>query len=224
MSGNRLGTLSAVAVFLIGLAYLVTLAIGFAVHGLAEPIGDPILGIMEALTLLSAPVLVVLMAAIHDYATVNRKVYGMIALAFTILCAGATSAVHFVELTARRQLGPGGIVWPSSVYAVELLAWSMFLGLALLFAAPVFDGGGTARRVKGGLIISGVLCVAGIVGPIVGNMRLQLLGVLGYAVVLPVVCLMLARLFHGDRGNGSDAPPNSEMHLTKPAQATELRR
>jgi len=202
MSGNRLGSWSAVAVFLIGVAYLATLAIGFAVHGLAEPIVDPILAIMEVLTLMSAPPLVVIMAAIHDYASVNRKIYGVIALAFTILFAGTTSAVHFVELTAGRQLGSGGIVWPSPVYAVELLAWNLFLGLALLFAAPVFDGGGPERGVRGGLLISGVLCVAGIVGPVVGNMRLQLVGVLGYAGVLPVVCFMLARLFRSDRGHG----------------------
>jgi hypothetical protein len=202
VSANRLGSWSAVAVFLIGVAYLVTLAIGFAVHGLAEPIGDPILAVMEVLTLMSAPPMVVIMAAIHDLASVNRKVYGVIALAFTILFAGTTSAVHFVELTAGRQLGSGGIVWPSPVYAAELLAWNLFLGLALLFAAPVFDGGGPERGVRDGLLISGVLCVAGIVGPVVGNMRLQLVGVLGYAGVLPVVCFMLARLFRSDRGHG----------------------
>jgi hypothetical protein len=199
MSGHRLGRWSGVAVFLVGLAYLVALAVGFAVHGLAEPIVDPILAIMEALTLLSAPLLVVLMAAVHDYASAERKIYGVIALAFTILCAGATSAVHFVELTARRQMGSSGIVWPSSAYAVELLAWNFFLGLALLFAAPVFDGRGPARRVRDGLLLSGVLCVAGIVGPLVGNMRLQLVGVFGYAAVLPVVCLMLARFFRDGR-------------------------
>jgi hypothetical protein len=202
VSANRLGSWSAVAVFLIGVAYLVTLAIGFAVHGLAEPIGDPILAVMEVLTLVSAPPMVVIMAAIHDLASVNRKVYGVIALAFTILFAGTTSAVHFVELTAGRQLGSGGIVWPSPVYAAELLAWNLFLGLALLFAAPVFDGGGPERGVRDGLLISGVLCVAGIVGPVVGNMRLQLVGVLGYAGVLPVVCFMLARLFRSDPGHG----------------------
>ena len=201
MAADRLGSWSAIAVFLIGLAYLVTLSIGFAVHGLDEPIVDPILAMMEALTLLSAPLLVVLMAAIHDYATVQRKVYGMIALAFTILFAGATSSVHFVELTARRQLGPGGIVWPSAQYAVELLAWNLFLGLALLFAAPVFDGGGAARRVRGGLFVTGFLCVAGTIGPVVGNMKLQLVGVFGYAAVLPVVCFMLARLFRSDTRN-----------------------
>jgi hypothetical protein len=202
MSANRLGSWSAVAVFLIGVAYFVTLAIGFAVHGLNEPIVDPILAIMEVLTLMSALPMVVVMAAVYGYASDNRKIYGLIALAFTILFAGTTSAVHFVELTALRQLGSGGIVWPSPVYAMELLAWNLFLGLALLFAAPVFDGGGPERGVRRGLLIGGVLCVAGIVGPAVGNMRLQLVGLVGYAIVLPVVCFMLARLFRSDRSTG----------------------
>jgi hypothetical protein len=201
ISGNRLGSRSAIAVFLIGIAYLVTLTVGVAMHGLTEPIVDPILAVMEVLTLMSAPLMVVIMAAIHDYASADRKIYGLIALAFAIVFVGMTSAVHFVELTALRQRGSGGIVWPSSEYAVELLAWDLFLGLALLFAAPVFEGVGPERGVRRGLLISGVLCVAGIVGPAVGNMRLQLVGVFGYAGVLPVVCFMLARLFRSDRGH-----------------------
>jgi hypothetical protein len=201
MSVNRLGHGSAVAMFLIGIAYVVTLAIGFAVHGFAEPIVDPILAIMEVLTLMSAPPMVVIMAAIHGYASEDRKIFALIALAFTVLFAGMTSAVHFVELTALRQLGVGGIVWPSPVYAVELLAWNLFLGLALLFAALVFDGGGPERVVRRNLLISGGLCVAGTAGPAIGNMRLQLVGVLGYAGVLPVVCFMLARLFRSNRGH-----------------------
>ena len=197
-SGNRLGSWSAFAVFLIGVAYLVTLTIGFTVYGLNEPIVDPILAVMEVLTLMSAPFIVVMMAAIHDYASIDRKVYGLVALAFAILFVGMTSAVHFVELTALRQRGSGGIVWPSPEYAVELLAWNLFLGLALLFAAPVFDSVGAERGVRRGLLISGVLCVAGIIGPAMGNMRLQLVGVFGYALVLPVVSFMLARLFRSD--------------------------
>ena len=197
-SGNRLGSWSAFAVFLIGVAYLVTLTIGFTVYGLNEPIVDPVLAVMEVLTLMSAPFIVVMMAAIHDYASIDRKVYGLVALAFAILFVGMTSAVHFVELTALRQRGSGGIVWPSPEYAVELLAWNLFLGLALLFAAPVFDSVGAESGVRRGLLISGVLCVAGIIGPAIGNMRLQLVGVLGYAVVLPVVSFMLARLFRSD--------------------------
>jgi hypothetical protein len=204
MSGERLGSWSATAVFLIGIAYLVTLTIGVALHGLTQPIVDPILAMMEVLTLLSVPPMVVLVAAIYGYAPINRKIYALIALAFTIMFAGTTSAVHFVELTALRQLGSGGIVWPSAVYALELLAWDVFLGLALLFAAPVFDNGGPERSVRRGLLISGVLCVAGTVGPAVGNMRAQLIGVLGYGGVLPIVCFMLARLFRGQDGDRSE--------------------
>jgi hypothetical protein len=204
-SGNRLGSWSAFAVFLIGVTYLVTLTIGFTVYGLNEPIGDPILAVMEVLTLMSAPFIVIMMAAIHDYASIDRKIYGLVALAFAILFLGMTSAVHFVELTALRQRGSGGIVWPSPEYAIELLAWNLFLGLALLFAAPVFDRDGAERGVRRGLLISGVLCVAGIIGPAMGNMRFQLVGVFGYALVLPVVCFMVAKLFRGDHEHPSHA-------------------
>jgi hypothetical protein len=210
MPVNRLGSWSAAAVLLIGIAYLITLAIGFAVHGLSEPIVDPILAIMEVLTLMSAPPMVVLMVAIHGHASADRKAYGSIALAFTILFAGMTSAVHFVELTALRQLGSAGIVWPSTVYAVELLAWNLFLGLALLFAAAVFVGGGLEKHVRRSLSIAGILCVAGLVGPAVGNMRLQLIGVLGYAGVLPITCFLLARLLRQSKAT-SDPEPASRF-------------
>jgi hypothetical protein len=59
---NRLGVWSASALCVIGVAYVVTLAVGFASAGFAKPIVDPVLAVMEILTLLSAPILVVLMA------------------------------------------------------------------------------------------------------------------------------------------------------------------
>jgi hypothetical protein len=198
ISANRLGSWSALAIFLVGVAYFITLTIAVSIHGLTAPIVDPILAVMEVLTLISAPLMVIVISAIHAYASPDRKIYGLIALAFVSVFVAMTSTVHFVELTAIRQRGSSGMIWPSPTYAVELLAWDLFLGLALLFAAPVFAGSGPDRGVRRGLLISGALCVAGIVGPAVGNMRLQLVGVFGYAVVLPVVCLMLVRLFRSD--------------------------
>jgi hypothetical protein len=195
MTANRLGFWSSVALVGIGIAYLLALAAGFARHGLHEPITDPVLAFMEVLTLLAAPAIVILMAAVHERAIPERRVYGLLALAFGTLCAGTTSAVHFVELTAARQMEGGGIVWPSRKYAAELLAWDVFLGLALVFAAPVFAGGGRERAVKRGLLACGALCLAGTIGPVVGDMRMQLVGVLGYAGLLPVVSVLLARLF-----------------------------
>lgn len=194
-AARRLGLWSALAVAAIGVAYVAVLAAGFRIHGLREPIADPVLAFMEVLTLLSAPPILVLVAAVHDGAAAERRVYGRIAVAFAALFAGTTSVVHFVELTARRQTGASGIVWPSAAYAAELLAWDVFLGLALLFAAPVLDGRGAERAARIALTACGALCLAGIAGPVLGNMRIQLIGVFGYAVVLPLACLLLARLF-----------------------------
>lgn len=119
------------------------------------------------------------------------------------LATGLTSAVHFVALTATRQLGSALLVWPSSPYAIELLAWDGFLGLSLVFAAFTFQAGGRERHVRRGLLVCGLLCLLGIVGPVVGNMRLQLVGVFAYGALLPGVCLLLSDLFRGDDGTAS---------------------
>jgi len=196
MRPSRLGTWAAGSVALIGVAYVMVLGIGIARFGLERPITDPVLAVMEALTIVSAPALLVALAAVQEAAAPPQKHWGTVAVAFGILFAGLTSAVHFIELTAGRQMGTGSLVWPSPAYAAELLAWDWFLGLALLFAAPVFVGDvPEIRRVRRAFRVAGALCLAGTVGPVLGDMRLQRLGIVGYAVVLPLAFFWLARLF-----------------------------
>lgn len=97
------GWASAVGMLAIGLLYVVTYASWLASGAnAASPIGDPFLAVMEALTLLSAPRLVVLMASIHRVTAEDKKVYSAAALAFTTAAATITGAVHFVQLTAVR--------------------------------------------------------------------------------------------------------------------------
>jgi hypothetical protein len=79
--------------------------------------------------------------------------------------------------------------------SLDLLAWDFFLGLGLVFAAPAFRGKGTAGRVRVSLILAGTLCLTGTLGPASGNLRIQYLGIVGYAFALPVACLLLAMLF-----------------------------
>lgn len=198
MSNSVIGRWSSFIVFLVGVAYFIALLIGFATRGLSAPIVDPLLAVMEMLTLLVAPVLLVMMAAIHGRAPLALKTAGSLAFAFMVLATGLTAAVHFVALTATRQLGTALLVWPSSAYALELLAWDGFLGLALVFAALTFQSGGRERHVRRGFLVCGLLCLVGIVGPVVGNMRLQLIGVFAYGALLPAVCLLLFKLFRGD--------------------------
>ncbi len=189
---NRIGAWSASVLVAIGVAYAVVVALGMRVSGLSHPIVDPLLAIMEALTLVSAPLLVLLMVGVHHAAAPGDKPYALAALAFIVVMAGLTSAVHFVGLTALRQSGAGELVWPSPQYAVELLAWDVFLGISLLFAARTFRGGGLKGSIRTSSVITGTLCLVGTLGPATGKMGLQFIAVAGYGIGLPVTSCLLA--------------------------------
>lgn len=206
MSPEALGSRAAGCVAGIGVAYAAALSAGFAQVGFAAPIGDPVLAIMEILTLLSAIALMISMAAVYQRAAPERRLFALLALGFTLLFTGITSTVHFVSLTSSRQRRVAEVVWPSTGYAAELLAWDWFLGLALIFAAMVFPGGGAERRLRRALAASGLLALAGTAGPLLGDMRLQRIGILGYAVVLPFAFFLLARFLARQESAGDSHP------------------
>jgi len=165
---------------------------------------DPYLAIHEVLMLLSAISLVIMMASLYRCAPPDRRIFGLTALAFTVLFAALTCAVHFVSLTVGRQIDPGASPWlshqlvfdqwPTLAMSLDLLAWDFFLGLALLFAAQVFTGG-PVRQARISMIVAGTLCLAGALGPASGRLEIQYLGIAGYAFALPVACTFVAILF-----------------------------
>ena len=167
--------------------YAVVLAIGMAQSGLSTPIVVPVLAIMELLTIASALPLLWLFVARHACVATAQRIWATLALCSCATFAFATMGVHLVELTAGRAAGKYGMVWPSVIYAIELCAWDFLLGLALLFAAGAPPTQHTSNRLRHWLRITGALCLAGLIGPLVSNLRLQLVGVFGYAVLLPVV-------------------------------------
>ena len=87
------------------------------------------------------------------------------------------------------------VEWPTLSLSLDLLAWDFLLGLSLLFAAPVVRGDRLQNMVRIAMYVDGALCLAGTLGPLSGHMCLQFSAILGYAFVLPVVCVLLAVLF-----------------------------
>jgi hypothetical protein len=214
---RRLGVAAASALVVLGLAYGVVLAWGLST--LTSPqaaiTGAPFT-LLELLILPVAPLAVLLMVVVRAWATPEREVYGVSALAFMSLAAALTCSVHFVILAVGRALAAHDAAlaarllsfeWPSVAYAVDILAWDLFFGLAMLFAAPVFRGTPLTTAIRRLLIASGVLALAGLAGVVV-DMRLRMLGVIGYAVVFPVAALLLAILFARTPGDvtGPGAP------------------
>jgi hypothetical protein len=205
-SARRLGLVSAMGTVLLSVIYAVVLIAGLlSLQSSQQPIGDPLFAILEILIILTMPLMVALMVAVHAWAPAETKVFSLVALIFMGLLAGLTVSVHFVLLTVGRLSAFAGLswmrlflsfTWPSVPYALDILAWDVFFALAVLFAAPVFGGNRLAASIRALMIASGVLSLAGLSGVVVGEMQLRMIGVVGYAGVFPVVALLLAILFY----------------------------
>jgi hypothetical protein len=208
---RRIGRWAAITVVVIAVVYITTGTIwlvsnisSVTIQTLAP--SEPYLTIMEILMLLLNPAMVVLFAAIHVYAPPNKKTCSQAAFGFLLLLVAITGVVHFVHLTVIRRTTSVTVSevfafyhsrndGHTAMFAAEMLGWDFFFGLALLFAAPVFKGDRLQAAIRTGLIVSGLLCLVGFSGPTSGDMRFQVLAILGYAFGFPFVCLLLAKLF-----------------------------
>jgi hypothetical protein len=120
-----------------------------------------------------------------------------------ILLAAVTCSIHFVQLVAIRRMEPAAMralapivslpwKWPSIMFALDLLAWDLFFGLSMLLAAPIFEGSKLQMALRRVMFLSGSLCLAGLPGPALGDLRFQSIAIVGYAGLGPVVFLLLS--------------------------------
>jgi hypothetical protein len=166
--------------------------------------------------------------AIHQCAPKHAKPFTQVALGWMLAAAAFTTVVHFVQLTVARQIEsatfPGyarifGWQWPSTFYAIDIVAWDVFFGLALLFAVPAFTRK-DATLVRRGLTLSGLLCLIGLVGPFANVIGLRTIGIARYTVVLGLTCLPLRRTFKvgtPTRANPGAARPSRPPSISRTA-------
>jgi len=198
---RRIGMWSATSAATTGVLFVVVGLIGVIARPPSpEPLRqvDPYLAIPEALMILFAAVLVIMMAAVYAYAPPERKTFSLAALAFIICFSVTTCGAHFASLTVGRQIDPRDVPllfhqlstgeWPTLAMSLDLLAWDLFLGLALVFAACVFRGEAT-RRVRVSMMAAGTLCLAGTLGPASSHLQIQYLGLRATLSCFPMPAL-----------------------------------
>lgn len=200
----RIGIWSARMIVVVNVAYAVVMVAGFASLGnLRDPLPDPYLAIAELMILVLAPVMVTLMAVVHVCAPVRGRLFSLMAFGWMLLAAGLTMMVHVVELTVARRIDPGSVpgfprlfdfAWPSMLYSVDVVAWDLLLGLSLLCAAAVFTGA-RYTLVRRGFLLSGAMCLVGLLGPATDVIAWRAIGIAGYVVVFPLTCIALVRVF-----------------------------
>lgn len=121
--------------------------------------------------LLFGPLYVVLLSSIYDLAGDRHRPLARVALCLGVGFAALTGANYFVQVSAVRlsvisgqTAGLEQVVQAnpySAMSAVNMLGWTLFLGLSSLFVAPVFSGKGLERVVRVAFLLNGIFCLLG---------------------------------------------------------------
>jgi hypothetical protein len=200
---NATGTVfwSSLLLALSGFVYALVLGAAAALGSLSLPPIEPIASYAAIDTIVSAILLVVLVVAIDMTTSPARGLFSRLAVVFTALFAVAVTINRFVQLTIVRQSVAAGDVGDlrrflpydprSAMFALEILGWGLFLGLAALCLAVVYRESRRRRwiaRLFGLYGVLGLTCVVGLVldSPIVA------VGFLAWGGVLPIAAALVA--------------------------------
>lgn len=124
--------------------------------------------------LLFGPLYVVLLNSIYEHTPQDKKLLVRIAINFGLAFAVLTGINYFVQLSAVRlsllkgefqgleqfvQANP-----ISGISAINMLGWTVFLGLSSLFVAPVFSGSKLEKAIGIAFFVNGLCCLLGGIG------------------------------------------------------------
>jgi len=200
--------------FIVSEVYAVVSGLAYASQGKAVESG-PFLSIMALLVVVMGPFLVLSMGAIHAYASPMRKTYALAALAFMIACVAITSCINFLLLfvSSRPELFSESwralflpTRWPVPAFILDNFVWDWFFGISMLLAAPVFAGDTLRNALRALMILSGALCLAGLVWLAVSPAQAIIIGILGWGAAGPIVFLLLAKVFGRVPAETGEAP------------------
>ncbi|VEF49730.1 Uncharacterised protein [Bacillus freudenreichii] len=130
----------------------------------------------QTMAFISAPLFVVMVCCVHEYASPEKKFLTRISVCFALMFAAFSSMNYFVQFTAVRLSILNGqlegleqfVQWnpTSAFYSINLLGWTLFLGLASFFIAPVFIKEKRGRLIMRLFILNGIVCVLGTVAAV----------------------------------------------------------
>ncbi len=204
-TGTRIATQmifwSSLSLAAIGLLYAGVLGTVAALGSLTLPPPEPVASFAAVDTIATAVLLVVLVVGIDTVCPPDRRVFSRLSVVFTTMFAVAVTINRFVQLTIVRQSVAAGDVADlrrflpydprSAMFALEILGWGFFFGLAALCLVPVFRGPGLRvwiARLMGLYALLSLVCALGLVldSPVVA------VGFLAWGGVLPLAAGLIA--------------------------------
>jgi hypothetical protein len=156
-----------------------------------------------------APMFVILMLCIQLFASAEKKILGKLGFSFAIICAAILSIHYYIQLTVVRQ----GLLnnqttglWLFATPNPNSFFWSFaalgygFMGIALLFAAPVFKEK-SQNKIKLLLYANGVIGIGFLVGNAAGIFAANIMASFLWGVLFPIAAILIAKTFKRSQAN-----------------------
>ncbi|MBZ0298084.1 MAG: hypothetical protein K8L99_36355 [Anaerolineae bacterium] len=159
--------------------------------------------------LLFGPLFIILLNSIHEFVQHSKKYLTRVSIHLAVIFAALSGINYFVQLTAIRfQIAEGesaGLQYflqanPHSIIsAINILGFSLFLGLASLFVAAAFEHNRLERIIAIAFAVNGIACLLGGLGYALENDVLVFITLnfgLGGAIVIAAVglCILFRRV------------------------------
>jgi hypothetical protein len=158
-------------------------------------------------SLLLAPLFVIMMLSIHNYASEEKKVLSQIGFSFALICAAILSIHYYIQLTFVQQalLNNETVgVWQFAAPNPHSFFWMFaalgygFMGISLLFAAPVFAGK-SERAIKWLFVANGMVGIAFLTGNALGFFVMNILASFVWGVLFPIAAIFVAQKFRSSK-------------------------
>jgi hypothetical protein len=201
---RRLGVWSAFISTSLGIAYFAVILGTIVTGNFTYPPPESIQLFAGIVSLLFCPVFIVLMSSVQAETPPQKKVLGQTSLSLTILFAISVSINRFIQLgIVRQSVASGnrtGIGWflpygdHSVMFGLEILGWGWFLGLAMLFTAPLLSGGRLGGWLRWLCFSYGVLGLVSALGQLLAS-PIIMVGFVAWGIILFLITALLTVYF-----------------------------
>ncbi|MGZ7206509.1 MAG: hypothetical protein ACXVIV_07645 [Halobacteriota archaeon] len=153
--------------------------------------------------LILAPMFVLFMLCIQEYAPSDRKILGKVSSAFAIVSASILSIHYYVQVTVVRQgllNNQTAGLWLFAAPNPYSFFWSFaalgygFMGIAVLVAGPVFKEK-AENNIRLLFAANGAVGIGMLVGNALGIFIANILATVIWGVLFPIATVLVARRF-----------------------------
>ncbi len=158
-------------------------------------------------SLLLAPTFVIMMLCILHLASDDKKVLSQLSFSFAVICAAVLSIHYYLQLTFVQQgllNNQTAGLWQFAAPNPHSFFWTFaalgygFMGISLLFAAPVFSDK-SERFIKWLFVANGLVGVGFLIGNAANVFIVNILASFLWGILFLIAAILVAKKFRNSR-------------------------